>query len=40
MNISLPLASLPWPYDFAVLIGVSILVAGTVSVIFIRNDWL
>ena len=39
MNISLPLASLPWPYDFAVLIGVSILLAGVV-VIFIRKDWL
>jgi magnesium transporter len=40
MNISLPFEHLPWPYDFAVPMGASLLIAGTVLVIFIRRDWL
>jgi magnesium transporter len=40
MNISLPFENLPWPYDFAVPIGASVLLAGIVVTIFIRKDWL
>jgi magnesium transporter len=40
MNISLPFEHLPWPWDFAVPMGASLLIAGAVLVIFIRRDWL
>jgi magnesium transporter len=40
MNISLPFEHLPWPWDFAVPMGASLLIASAVLVVFIRRDWL